>query len=308
MLEQFITGDVWSAVNKLPDNGNKIACIAYVTTTNLKLKKGDVLICDASEYSIRFGETSAKTIKEYYNEGVTIYSNPQVHAKLLLSKDYVVIGSANMSVNSAMHLIEAAIITSQKTSLSQARAFLHNLVKESRELSEQDIKSLLRIKVVPRPRKVFKKSKTRRKVFGNTYWMVTASELSDRVYNTIQDHVETTKTRIATQKQIEEDNIHFLRWRPTTTFGANAKEGDQVIVRYKEGKRVYVYPPSTILRRESKDGYVYFYHDGSEVEDKKVSWTIFLNSSKRLPLRKPITTRSRSIGDEDVKHLHSIWK
>jgi hypothetical protein len=63
-MEQFLTGDIWKEVNKLlTKRQKKIACIAYVTSDKLELTKGDILICDASTFAIKFGETSAKTIE-----------------------------------------------------------------------------------------------------------------------------------------------------------------------------------------------------------------------------------------------------
>lgn len=109
-MDQFLTGDIWGKVNKLiTGKTKKIACIAYVTSEKLYLSKGDVLVCDASEFAIKFGQTSAVTLQNYFNRGIAIYSNSQLHAKLLLTETFLAIGSANLSKSSAEKLTESSV-------------------------------------------------------------------------------------------------------------------------------------------------------------------------------------------------------
>jgi phosphatidylserine/phosphatidylglycerophosphate/cardiolipin synthase-like enzyme len=143
-MEQFLTGDIWKEVNKLlTKRQKKIACIAYVTSDKLELTKGDILICDASTFAIKFGETSAKTIETYFNRGIKVFSNQQLHSKILLTDTFLVIGSANLSKSSAERLTESSIITDSDVLISQAKAFCHNLTEESTLLGEKDIQTLL---------------------------------------------------------------------------------------------------------------------------------------------------------------------
>src|ERR1035437_1145037 len=111
-MEQFLTGDIWKEVNKLfVKRQKKTACIAYVTSDTLQLTKGDTLICDASDYEIKFGATSAKVLDTYFKKRVTILSNQNLHSKLLLTNSFLVIGSANLSNRSADTLVESAVVT-----------------------------------------------------------------------------------------------------------------------------------------------------------------------------------------------------
>jgi hypothetical protein len=118
-MEQLLSGDIWAQVNKiLKKEKEKIACIAYVTSAELQLTKGDTLICDASTYSIKCGTTSATTLNKYYKRGVKIYCNQQLHSKLLLTDNFLVIGSANLSESSAKNLVESSIVTYNDISIS----------------------------------------------------------------------------------------------------------------------------------------------------------------------------------------------
>lgn len=309
-MEQFLTGDIWNEVNKLfKKRQKKFACIAYVTSDKLELSKGDTLICDASTFAIKFGETSAKTLNTYFSKGVRLLSNPALHSKLLLTDDFLVIGSANLSKSSAEKLTESSVVTDNDILLSQAKAFCYNLTEESILLTKQDIDSLLKIEVVKRPFKPTTKSKTRQKKFGDKYWFISASLLSDRTYNKIKGNVESTIAIIAERENIEEENIGFLRWRARTEFSDTAKEGDQIILKFNndDKTRSYIYPPSTILERQVKDGFVYFYHDDRNSAKNKIGWTKFQAFIKNINLDKPITTRTKIISEEDIKKLKPLW-
>jgi len=310
-MEQFLTGDIWKEVNKLlTKRQKKIACIAYVTSDKLELTKGDTLICDASTFAIKFGETSAKTIETYFNRGIKIFSNQQLHSKVLLTDTFLVIGSANLSKSSAERLTESSIITDSDVLISQAKAFCHNLTEESTLLSEKDIQTLLKIEVVKRPFKPTTNSKIRQKKFGNQYWFISAFPLKERTYDKIKDNVEKTTTSISKTTKIDEDDISFLRWRAKTEFSETAKEGDQIILRFNNSDktRSYIYPPSTILKKQVVDGFTYFYHDNRGSEESKISWTKFQAFLKTIVLEKNITTRSKTILENDVKKLKPLWK
>lgn len=188
-MEQFLTGDIWNEVNKLFEKRQKkIACIAYITSESLKLTKGDILICDASDYEIKFGTTSAKVLDYYYKKGVVILSNPNLHAKLLLTDTFLVIGSANLSVRSANTLVESAIVTNNDILLSQAKAFCHNLFTEDKTITfeRENIDRLLKIKVIKKTPKPISKSKTREKKFGSKFWFLPIVSVTNKKEETLK--------------------------------------------------------------------------------------------------------------------------
>jgi len=309
-MEDFLTGDIWKEVNKkLTSRQKKIACIAYVTSDKLKLNKGDSLICDASIFSIKFGETSAKTLKAYFDKGIKIFSKQDLHSKFLLTDHFLVIGSANLSKSSAETLTESSIITYSDILISQATAFCYNLIEESTLLDEKDIQKLLKIEVVKRPFKKTTSSKTRQKKFGNRYWFVSVFPLGDRTYNKIEDKIKKTTASISKTTKIDEDDISFLRWSAKTKFRETAKEGDLIIRRFnnKGKKSSYVYPPSTILKKQIVDGVTYFYYHDQDSEERKVSWKNFQAFLKTIKLEKSITKRTRTILENDVKKIKPLW-
>jgi len=85
--------------------------VAYVTDAKLlPLRKGDLLVTDASDPSIAGGRTSAETLLHYFNKGVQLFSLSALHAKILVLDDWAVVVSANASQQSASVYIEAALV------------------------------------------------------------------------------------------------------------------------------------------------------------------------------------------------------
>jgi hypothetical protein len=138
---------------------------------------------------------------------------------------------------------------------------------------------------------------------------VTASPLTERTYNKIKENIETTTTSIAERENVDEQHVAFLRWRVKTEFAQTAKEGDQIILKFnnKNKTRAYVYPPSTILEKQVIDGFVYFFHDCRDSENKKVGWTRFQSFTKRFKFDTPITGRTKSISGKDIENLMPLW-
>ena len=148
-MEKFITEDIWNEVNNLISNSDKkkMISIAYVTSNSLKLTKGDMLICDASDYSIINGQTSVDILQEYLSQGVEIYSLDQLHSKFLVSEDFLIIGSANLSKNSAENLIESAVIMDSKVLIEEAILFFTKLITISENISTERIRELSEIPI-----------------------------------------------------------------------------------------------------------------------------------------------------------------
>jgi hypothetical protein len=310
-MEQFITGDIWTEVNKkLTGKQKKTACIAYVTSDNLKLTKGDILVCDASNYSIKNGNTSAVTLENYFTKGVKIYSNQDLHSKLLLTDKFLVIGSSNLSTNSAINLIESAVLTDNDILISQSKAFSYNLIQESTELSIQNIHELKQIEVIKRAFKPTSNSKLRSRIFGKSCWIMPTNDLSDKIYETVRERVEKSKKKIEEKGNLKKEEIGYLRHKGVSKFTINVKIGDQIILNWgnKENTRRNVFPPAAILRIEKDEKLTHIYYDDSQSE-KKMSWTKFKTLTKKLELKLQIDKpRTKILSDTDLKKMKLIWK
>src|SRR3954447_26109903 len=120
-MRQLLLNDLWPTVARLSLTATRVqAAIAYVSSDdNLHLRSGDLLIADASKNAIKTAQTSARVLQQFLQRGVTLYHCAGLHAKLLVIDGKLIVGSGNSSASSARRLLEAAILTSDATLVSQ---------------------------------------------------------------------------------------------------------------------------------------------------------------------------------------------
>jgi len=308
-MKKILTGDVWGQVNRLlRGRKSKAACIAYVTSRKLKLRKGDTLICDASTFAVKLGETSAKTLQFYFRKGVKIYSNSSLHSKLLVTESFLVVGSSNLSRSSAEKLIESAIITDDRALNSQAKAFCYNLIEESALLTSDELTKLSKIKVVRRLVSPTKKSLVRKKEFGNQNWFIPVFPLGERAYEDIREKVESTTKSISKKEGLKEDDISFIRWPRVSKIAKESKEGDQLIVKFTNSNRTRsdIFPPCTLLKKEADGEFSILYYDDTN-SDSAIPQTTFKKGIAKLGISNKSFSRTRKISESELNAIHAVW-
>ena len=126
--------DPWSEIEPVVRNakGRVTAVVAYVgkkAPDILPLKDGDVLFCDMSEAAMKAGATHPDAIKAYLDKNVDIYSVDGLHAKFIILPRKLFIGSMNASSNSRDRLWEAALETTDKDAIRQAREYVDGIAR-----------------------------------------------------------------------------------------------------------------------------------------------------------------------------------
>jgi hypothetical protein len=178
-LNQVLTDKVWRDVAKRARSApiRKVA-IAYVTTDDIGLRAGDVLVTDASSRAIRSGQTDAKLLRKLHGAGVVIYSREGLHSKVALFGKHAIVGSANMSRSD---LIEASVITASPVIVSGVAAFIKKLSTARTRLNAREIGKLCAIEVV-RTGRFTGRQRTPNPVrrLGNATW-ITRDSISEAI-------------------------------------------------------------------------------------------------------------------------------
>lgn len=141
---RLITADV-ARKNREPI----VAAVSYVGSdakSVLPLRSGDFLICDASEKAVKQGVTSAEALNRYKRNGIRVFSVEGLHSKVISSKQFSWVGSANASSNSRDRLIEASIRVEGPAS-RKAFNWALGLATDDAELTLGDIQTLKRIPI-----------------------------------------------------------------------------------------------------------------------------------------------------------------
>ena len=126
---------------------------AYVGADAAKimpLRRGDVLVCNASDAAIKQGSTSARALEKFFNRGVQIFNEPRLHGKVVIFPKRVFVGSANVSTRSRDVLYEAVIETTDPKTIGSSLKFVKRLAQGISRLDRDDLKRLLALPV-PKP-------------------------------------------------------------------------------------------------------------------------------------------------------------
>lgn len=134
----LLTHDLWSAAaRESAQSIYTVAAVAYVTNVDdFHFKASDILVIDASEEAIRTGKTSALIVENLLTRGVLLYSCPNLHAKVYVFEDSVIVGSSNLSSSSRSLLIECATLTRDTTLIAETRKWIQHLASRSERIDQ----------------------------------------------------------------------------------------------------------------------------------------------------------------------------
>ncbi len=309
-MDQVLTDNIWKQITaEAKACKQRVAAIAYVSTdTRVKFKRGDILVCDASDAAIKSGETSARVLAKWHKIGVRIYSRPGLHAKILVMGNKALIGSANLSESSALHLREAALLTNRSEVVSQAKAFIYLVMNEAIEVDSRFIVRAEHIKVSKR-KPVSVPARKRHKTLGTKCWIVRVTEMAPSSYEKEIVHIEDAEEQL--QDQYDDDLfwLSWIRFTGKSRFRNEARPGDTVIVlsATQSEKRISVSPPSAILLRQDEQHWTRFYHT-LPLDQPEISWTAFQRKLKKLGITHITKNSCKELSKKDASLIQTIWE
>ncbi len=125
-----------------------VAYIGSTADTWLPLRKGDVLVCDASQQAVRLGLTSVDQLRRWHTTGVRLFSRDGLHAKAGAIGRRAFIGSANVSQRSASDRDEATLLTSDSGVVTALRRYVQSLMNSpSLALDDAALQQLAKLPV-----------------------------------------------------------------------------------------------------------------------------------------------------------------
>ncbi len=139
---EFIGSRPWPRVSKIiASRGPRLAAIAYLGADAPRLlrglKRGDVLVVNATKEAVAAHATSPHAIAALMQRGVAVSTSPRLHAKVIVTAEYAVIGSANASATSeASH--EAVVVTTEQAIMREVHKFVEALAIKATPLDEED--------------------------------------------------------------------------------------------------------------------------------------------------------------------------
>lgn len=306
-MDKIFTNNSWSKIlDHIPEDTSKFAAVAYVTKGSLlKFGDGDTLICDASESSIKNGNTDANTLMTFKKNGAKIYSCDNLHAKIIVCGDYAIIGSSNLSKSSEEDLLEATLITDRRQIRAQILGLIHNLMIVSDELKEEDINKLIKLPVSKRTRRA-KLKKIVVNDSGTSYWVVSVNPIK-KVKKEEEADIEEGEDEASKLTESEMSEIGYIRLTGNTFFRQNSKVGDIVVEIFKNKRTASVTEPRPILYKQEKEKWTRVYLEVNE-EHAEMSWGNFEKKLKENSITNIMKNSTRKINTKDSLVIEKVWK
>ena len=248
MATKLITEKVWfeltSAVKK--SRTKSLVAVAYFAkgaANMLPVKKGSILVVDASEKAVKCGQTCPAELIKLYTKGVRIFSYENLHAKLFIVNNALYIGSTNVSGSSSQRLKEVLLKSTDKKTIADAKNFIESLC--SVELGTELLSNLDKIYRPPKIVGVMgaRSAKPNPEQINGSDFHITKLKLTD------WDDYETEQADIgekeAKKKRINRSfhQVESFIW----TGKPAAKVGDIVMQVLKAGNVEYVFPPGIVI-------------------------------------------------------------
>lgn len=230
---RILSSDLWSEIARLARRrGIRRAAVAYVSSdASVAFRAGDELIVNASDDAVRAGQTSAVVLHAAFSRGAALFSNPNLHAKVLVVRGVAVVSSANVSQSSREVLHEVGIITDDPEIVGGATHFIAQLARESIAIDTTFMERILAIPVIRRSSVGTGGRQKRVRIRGGRTWILGLSE--DPVYPGDEEEIESVNKSVASEADRGETVDWFWWSGRRSRFLRLAKVGDRVISMYR---------------------------------------------------------------------------
>ena len=125
---------IWPEITSLVKKGQKnrvaVAFMSKGAKKLLPLHPGDTLVIDMSRERVKTGATNPFAVREFFEDGVLVFSCRGLHAKVFVLGNRAVVGSTNVSSLANLVLDEAALSTNEKSIVKAAGKFIEQLVDQ----------------------------------------------------------------------------------------------------------------------------------------------------------------------------------
>jgi hypothetical protein len=315
----FLAGnEVWKYLSPRIRAARRVhAAIAYLgkgATRWAPLRRGHVLVVDMSLKACKQGVTDPREIRKLIRRKVQVFSRANLHAKVVVADDVAIVGSANVSRNSATALEEAALVTANPSAVRATRHFVETLCTEpvrprylAKCIAAYRPPSFKAAAADTSPRKKTPASRT------PLLWILGGLRYHD-VPKAEEDKAEAAIRRARKMRHKREgtyvDQVHFPVRHP---FMMRLHPGDWLITSIQSGRSAEIWPPRQLLSIEA-------YPRGRG----KRRWTLQLEApdaeqslslgefrkrtARILPSSRSPNLRTRPIFDRAKAQLiHSLW-
>jgi len=307
MANGLITTNIWRALSTHARKTKRrsIVAVAYFGKGGarlLPLRKGSVLLVDASESTVKCGQTSPAELLKLYHKGIRIYSKACLHAKIYVLGNRLFIGSANVSNHSKNTLTEILYSTTETESISSAKDFILSFCKLP--YGEEKLKRLQKIYRPPSSKnKNIVRRRSSKKGDSNFYTAhidLTGYDEEEEKYARL-GYEFAKKTHKKKAKHIFEDFIVNGDYGP--------KINDYILQIDLEDKKKFVCPVGRLIHKrtwKTKNGKKRTTCIIEMENKKRKNWNMFMK--KLTPTEKKAISKDRKQTKAFADKIFTLWK
>ncbi len=256
---------LWPTVTRLAKKATR-ACVAVAylgkgASQILPLKRGDVLVVDMSRGTVEAGATDPREVRKYLRSGVEVYTCTNLHAKVFVFDDEVVVGSANASRSG---LVEAAVCCSNRRIADAARTFVQGVALDP--VGDRWVEKCIGWYATKRTHRPGQKAAKPVTPGYSRVWIVS---VHDAEWAEWEEGIVDKRVRVATGRLKDPDRceVNSMIWTGTGRFGERVRQGDLLVQIHTAAARTRVYPPCRVLD-------VFPYHVPGQPKQKRRSISI----------------------------------
>jgi hypothetical protein len=284
-LMRLVSTDLWHKITALAGRkGPRFVAVAYLSTgarTLLPMDDGDVLVVDLSDRAVTTGLTNPHEVLWYLGKGVRVFTKANLHAKVFVLGNTVVVGSADVSRNSRDSLVEAAVISSDDAIRASTTKWIRSLAVAP--VSPGLAKRKLKLYKPP----IWERDRSRQPDVSFRVWLA---------YSHSYDFTPGELKVLAAQERQAAKHIVKPRafkvapiiWEYECRLTRTVQPEDVVIViqwEDRQGRRVSVYPPARVLsikRYRAPSGPRIAVHLERARHDEGIAFGPFVRAAKRV--------------------------
>lgn len=312
MTSQFLQTNLWVKITSLAKHARrKYVATAYLgkgAPKLLPLGKGDVLVVDLREDTVRAGQVNPFEVEEYLRRGVEVHSYPSLHAKVFIFDRKAIIASANVSSHSKNSLVECGVLVTDTDVVNSARGFVTSLM--GAPATPAYVKSLK--KYYHPPRITSNRDSRRDRTDFPNLWIerVDPCDFDKKENRLMREGTVVARKRVKDKKKYDLD---VIRYGIKYGLGQRAKCGDLMIQIWSDGDEPpLVYPPSRIVYLKPYTSSRRTMRKLVFVEEprnpKTFEWKGFAREIKKLGVPRVTEKMGREIRNADTQHaIQGLW-
>jgi len=289
---------LWTTIAALAGRtpGHNLVAVPYVgagASKQLKLRRGDILLSALTKPNCRVGAVCPAELRAFGDRGVRLYQQADLHAKVYLLGDTLIVTSANLSGAARDHLDEVGVLSTERNWVREAKAWFR--ARLTQPVTPKWLEECERVYRPPRRPAMGRRSRNGAKAPAMRVWMMHLSSIDPPED---EEDLRNAGEAVARQRKAARATVEWIRFTGTPRFLDRMSDGDVIVQVWKEDARaaVEVYPLVRLLHRRTRRGrrgrVVYLFIEAPS-GCRTLTWAAFKKAcaEQGLRIRQPASVR-----------------